>query len=163
MTAPQGEQLLLPYAAELAAVAVQRHQAPFHASICHEGDELAHRIAAWVCRLAGVNAAAAAAAEHVLQGLLDPQQDAGPRSAIRALHSLVQSEAGRQMLLQADPERLQRRLLQLLQGMAAAADDWWVDEASSGSVFSDDDDEGDPVYEPSDSIAADVVAVLLGV
>jgi hypothetical protein len=67
-TAPAGELLLLPYAAELAGVAVQRHRTRFHSSTV---DDLALQAAVWVCRLAGKDDTAVGAAEEVLCVVLD--------------------------------------------------------------------------------------------
>jgi hypothetical protein len=52
----------------------------------------------------------------------------------------VRSEAGRHLLLRADPASLQCTLLQLLRLMAAAEDAWWFDETAGNSIVSDDDD-----------------------
>jgi hypothetical protein len=96
------------------------------------------------------------------------QQQVVAESAIEALAGLVRSEAGRQLLLCADPACLQRVLLQLLQLMATAGSSSWYKEAAGGSdVSGDDEDEAQPknlpIYCSKAAWLYSVVAVLLGV
>jgi hypothetical protein len=100
---PQGELLLLPYAEELAEIALQRHEARDDSTTV---DEIAVGLAVWVCRLAGIDgddefehhaavAAASGAAEKVLPIVLDLfQQQQDPQQLLNQFQQQQQDPLG---------------------------------------------------------------------